>query len=352
MFRLLLLCALTVLLHNGVDAQIDPRGMYFMRNTQFGTPTSFTEWFSVRPIAGTNQYSLRDFFGYGWNGTILPDGTITLVGGAPGSFSTPDDFSTEVGAGPGNLYNCNRCPGTDVDFPVLFPGTPVVGDVARNGDYDGTVEVINAETELVVNVVPRVVTLEVTGNKLRLTLDNGVFYEGLFTNDGSVAIRVVENTVTGWVPLYASYAATTTNIPLDVVGTVTFDDEDSFTAILCRQTRASIGTQSQSLHRISGTRIVTGGMQIPGDFDQSGDFDIGDAVSFLGFLFSTGTADLPCASGAVDAGGNLLLLDASGDDSVDLADAIHMLSYLFLSGPPHALGIDCLPIVDCTDTCP
>jgi len=350
--RLVLVVTLFFTFSPGLDSQIDPRGMYFMQNTQGGVPTSFTEWFTVVSLPGPNQYALRDFFGYGWNGTITPDGSITIDGGYPGSFSTPDDFSTQVGAGPGYLYECNRCVDTTVGFPVLFPGTPVLGDTTLDGEFDTVVEVINPATGVVTNTISRVVTAQVTGTELRLTQDNGKFYEGLFDDDSHVSIRVIENAVTGWLPTYASYAQTTTNLTLDVVGEVTFDGPNNFTAILCRQTRDSIGFQSQSLHRLSGTRIIEGGGQVPGDFDQSGTFDLGDPIGLLGHLFSTTTSDLPCDTSSVQDGGNQLVLDASGDGAVDIADVIHMLTYLFLGGSPHVLGTECLMVIDCPEVCP
>lgn len=353
MLRFFFAIALATLAHGATcesaSAQVDPRGMYFMRNTQGGTPTSFSEWFSVTPIAGTNRYALRDFFGYGWNGTIQPGGQITIDGGYPGSFSGPDNFSTQVGGGPGYLYNCNRTVGTTVDFPSLLPNPAVAGNPDRAGDYDGLTEFVNPETEGVTSSTPGNVTLTVTGTELRLSIGS-VFYEGLFVADDRVAIRVIQNTVTGWVPQYASYPGTTTNSNLDVVGELVFDTDNSFTAILCRQTRSSIGTQSQSLLRVTGNRVPTG-QQRPGDFNQDGELAISDATGLLSALFVAGTVDLPC-EGSISQDGNLAVLDVTGDDLVDIADALSMLNYLFLGGPAPTSGVDCIPVELCEDACP
>jgi len=54
----------------------------------------------------------------------------------------------------------------------------------------------------------------------------------------------------------------------------------------------------------------------------------------------------------VQDGGNQLVLDASGDGAVDIADVIHMLTYLFLGGSPHVLGTECLMVIDCPEVCP
>ena len=50
-------------------------------------------------------------------------------------------------------------------------------------------------------------------------------------------------------------------------------------------------------------------------------------------LFVDGAAPLPC-EGSLQEGGNLALLDVNGDSSFNLTDAIYLLSFLFLGGPP------------------
>ena len=46
-----------------------------------------------------------------------------------------------------------------------------------------------------------------------------------------------------------------------------------------------------------------------------------------------------------------LVAATNGDASVNLSDAISMLGYLFLRGPPPALGVKCTPIDGCPDVC-
>ncbi|MBI4583416.1 MAG: hypothetical protein HY717_05265 [Planctomycetes bacterium] len=41
------------------------------------------------------------------------------------------------------------------------------------------------------------------------------------------------------------------------------------------------------------------------------------------------------------------MLDFNGDSGIDQSDAIGILSWKFLGGPPHLLGIACVPIADC-----
>jgi hypothetical protein len=89
-----------------------------------------------------------------------------------------------------------------------------------------------------------------------------------------------------------------------------------------------------------------GGLQIPGDFVQDASLNIADAVGVLRYLFSGG-GNAPCASEA----GTTALLDADGDANLTVSDAVHTLNFLFLGGTPHALGISCMRIEGCADVC-
>lgn len=94
-----------------------------------------------------------------------------------------------------------------------------------------------------------------------------------------------------------------------------------------------------------------GGRQVPGDLNQDANLDISDPVAILQLLFLGRVGALPCGDGTLDAQGNLALLDSDASGGVNLTDAIYLLSYLFLSGPPPALGVHCVEIEGCPDTC-
>ncbi len=325
---------------------IDPRGIYFMRAHQNGSPTSFTEWFTVIPLPQANRYMLRDFFGYGWNGTITPAGVVVIDGAAQGSFSDADHFIAPTGPSPSNTYNNSRCAGTTIASPMLLPNTPVAGNPARSGIYQNTTLRLNPETSGVLSTVEEDLTLTVTANRLRITLPNNLFYDGVFVADDHVIFRVVQNTVTGWLAQFASYPGTTTNSARDIMGELFFTDAHSFTATIARQTRAAIGSQSQDLYTFTGSR---GGNQVPSDLNQDTALDIADATSLLQFLFVGGsTITLPCGAELTDAG-NVAILDMNGDATVNLADAISLLGYLFGGGTAPVLGTSCLPIIGCDD---
>jgi hypothetical protein len=92
-----------------------------------------------------------------------------------------------------------------------------------------------------------------------------------------------------------------------------------------------------------------GGWQIPGDYNQDGSADIADAVATLLHLFAGSVAPAPCGGGG--SAGSMALLDSNGDGRVDLGDPVHLLGFLFLGGPSHELGTECVPVTGCPDVC-
>lgn len=91
-----------------------------------------------------------------------------------------------------------------------------------------------------------------------------------------------------------------------------------------------------------------GGLQLPGDCNQSGVLDISDAICLFGFLFLGNPQLLPCGSGLGDDPGNVSLADSNGDGKVDLSDGVSVLSFLFSGGLPPDLGTDCVPMENCS----
>ena len=102
---------------------------------------------------------------------------------------------------------------------------------------------------------------------------------------------------------------------------------------------------------VDETDLGSGGWQRPGDANQDGSVDIGDAVGLLFSLFRGGGLP-PCDGQTVaDGEGSLRLHDANGDGGVNSSDVVHLLSYLFLSGESHVDGTGCRRIAGCPDVC-
>jgi hypothetical protein len=88
------------------------------------------------------------------------------------------------------------------------------------------------------------------------------------------------------------------------------------------------------------------GLQLPGDVNQDGRFNISDPIGILRHLFA-GEMLAICATPAA----NLRVIDINGDKSGNLTDAVHALNYLFREGAAPALGIDCVEIAGCATAC-
>jgi hypothetical protein len=100
------------------------------------------------------------------------------------------------------------------------------------------------------------------------------------------------------------------------------------------------GNESDSSAAAEATPEALGGGQIPGDYNQDAGVDISDAISVFGYLF-LGRVAPACPAG----------LDFNGDGALDLSDGIGSLNWLFQGGPSHALGADCVQVIDCQDSC-
>ena len=93
------------------------------------------------------------------------------------------------------------------------------------------------------------------------------------------------------------------------------------------------------------------GLRLPGDANEDGVLDVSDAVRLLRQLYLGVPGELPCEGEGIAEGGNLVLLDSNGDSSVNLADAVHLLSFMFQQGPAPALGAECVRIEGCLSSC-
>ena len=92
-----------------------------------------------------------------------------------------------------------------------------------------------------------------------------------------------------------------------------------------------------------------GGLQYPGDMNQDASVNIADAVGELNFLFGGNPSVLPCGDGAIDHPANLALLDHNGDGGFNISDPVGLLNWLFASGAPPVQGTDPIAIEGCPD---
>jgi hypothetical protein len=108
-------------------------------------------------------------------------------------------------------------------------------------------------------------------------------------------------------------------------------------------------------------RVREGGGNVPGDWDGNPLPEINDAICLLTriILGPRGCgALLPCEqdepqASAFEAPGNTLVNDADGSGNVNLNEAIHLLTFILLGGPPHTLTSmgQCVPISGCPERC-
>ncbi len=102
---------------------------------------------------------------------------------------------------------------------------------------------------------------------------------------------------------------------------------------------------------LSDSECGDGGLQRPGDSNQDGHLDVGDAISLLLRIYRGKTDQLPCPEDAPTEGNNLLIFDINGDDTLDNTDVVSLLTFLYLDGEPPAAGTDCLFLEGCENVC-
>jgi hypothetical protein len=73
--------------------------------------------------------------------------------------------------------------------------------------------------------------------------------------------------------------------------------------------------------------VITGGACdcIPGDANNEGEVNIGDAVYLIAYVFKGGPAPAPYA---------LCSGDANCDCQLNIGDAVYIIAYVFKGGPP------------------
>jgi hypothetical protein len=99
--------------------------------------------------------------------------------------------------------------------------------------------------------------------------------------------------------------------------------------------------------RVEGTKCM-GGLRLPADCSGDGVLNITDGICLLNMLFLQGRTQFTCGErGYLE----LPLPDFDGVLGVNLNDGLGVFNYLFLNGPPHILGTECVAVIDCTTSC-
>lgn len=87
------------------------------------------------------------------------------------------------------------------------------------------------------------------------------------------------------------------------------------------------------------------------DLNQDGSLDLADGLCLLDYLFGSLDFLLPCGDGTRQNPANLALVDGNGDGDVDISDAVHLFGFLFLGRRPPENGTECIAIEGCLGIC-
>ncbi|WP_395375129.1 dockerin type I repeat-containing protein [Marinicella sp. W31] len=235
---------------NSVAGAINPNGIFFNR---FTGGFDGTEWFQTTPIAGTNRFQLVDIFGGGFNATITPQGNITLDGGAgTGSFSDADNYVIMPSIGNETFtFTSNRVPFTSASFPLQLDSIRPANNLF-SGNWSSTIETINPETGVLENTSNTTLNLTASGSTLRITDQNNIFYQGIFETGRQIIFRRL--VPDPFDPSVESFPGSDTNSGENLIANVYFETINHFNATLLLQTRAPLGSQIQTVLRISANR--------------------------------------------------------------------------------------------------
>lgn len=230
---------------------LDPRGVYFNRFTG-GFPG--TEWFTTMPISGTNRYRLADIVGGGWNAIVTPEGAVDILN-APGDgqYSDANNYILNPSfAGSTFVFNNNRAPFTDVDFPLQLI-SPTAGSSMLSGVYTTLTQIVNPETGEILSGGFEDNTVSVLGSSFNVTDPAGEFFNGVFETPTRVGFRVVVPTPND--TRFRTFAGSSLSLNQNLMGSVRITSINTFEATFLFQSRTGLGNQSQGITIMSGERV-------------------------------------------------------------------------------------------------
>ena len=236
---------------------IDPRGVFFHSYTG---PFSAVEWIDIRAIDGENRYQFSDIRGLApYQGQISPNGQITWdnTGNSSGTgqYSDQDNATMTLNYFGGTYQSTmRRAPGTDADFITQIESRES-GNTSLAGDWDLTINQLDPTTGDLILSSTMSGSISVTDDIMRLSYDDGTYFQGVFESENHAGFRVV--LPVGNLPdQFASFEDSETSLTQNLLGDLRFDGVDGFSATFLTQTRRAPGAQQQFVYTVSGTRAV------------------------------------------------------------------------------------------------
>ena len=257
------LCALAVLAsllaatNSTVADTVDPRGVFYHSYTG---PFSAIEWIDFRSIDGPNRYQFSDIRGLAPYRGVIDEGQITWdstgISSGTGMFSDQDNATMTLEYF-GDTYNSTlrRAPGTDADF-ITQIDSRINGNTGMAGQWDLSIRELDPATGDLVNESMTFATIDVFGDVMRMTYEDGTYFQGVFEDPDHAGFRVVLPP-SGLTDEFASFEGSETSLALNLLGDFRFSaDTDTFAATFPTQTRNAPGQQQQTVFSITAARAV------------------------------------------------------------------------------------------------
>ena len=259
------------------QGQIDPRGLYFH---QFTGSVAGTEWSTWGQIIGVDRYNFADFSASGsYNATVSPAGAVVFDGGIGGGQFSDADTHALTFTFPGLFFSSmlKRAPYTDTAFPV-FLSTPVVGDALVAGSWDAQILDVDPDTGATLGSVMEVVQVVVTGTTVRITREDGTYFQAAWKTATQAGFRVIDPPPPQ--ARYRTFPGSETSESVDLVGELVVVGPNAMTVSLFTQTRTPFGQQMQAAVRMVLSR--TPPPSCAGDINSDGITNAADFVALAG----------------------------------------------------------------------
>lgn len=234
------------------EPTINPNGVFF---NSFSGGFSGTKWFHTTYSPTTNQYHMADIFGGGFLGTTTQEGKIVLENGlGKGEFSDQNNYIVKPTLGK-QLFTfvCNRVPYTNEHF-ILQLDKPHAANPKYNGEWQVAIDTVNPETGVTTATKTDRITLKSGDTTLRITDTQGHFMQGVFASNTIVAFRKVVPTPKR--VEFASFPGSDISMAQNLLGQMSFESANHFTATFLLQSRTPLGSQTQQVLRYTATRTV------------------------------------------------------------------------------------------------